>query len=338
MEIKEDAEKHILWKIGLGRISFWWDNWYGKGALAKVIQFHNAHRKLQVNHFFEGEKWNSNKLRNVLPHNIINDILEIGINIGREDNPIWMIESKGHFTCYSAWQMLRRQRNTSFTTTMIWQKKLPFKISFFMLRMLQNRIPTDGLKRFRLILPSKCLCCNSHKEETTMHLFCESYIAKHVWSFFAQSCGITTRQGDIRQLIMSWWLTKAKNGIHAVILQCLPFIVCWEIWKRNPGSAGGGGVIRDHQGSFIIAFAEYYGQCTNNFAEANAMLHREGNSVADQLANLGESLRVKVTFDTTSSLSDIVRSSLRLDQVGFPNFKFKPRKNHFAINDVSRYS
>ncbi|XP_075099039.1 uncharacterized protein LOC142175927 [Nicotiana tabacum] len=136
--------------------------------------------------------------------------------------------------------------------------------------------------------------------------------------------------------------------------------------KRNPRSVGGGGVIRDHQGSFIVAFVEYYGQCTNNFEEANAMLHGlklyfsggflniiqisskgnftfvhaygEGNSVADQLVNLGESLKVKVTFDTTSSLSDIVRSSPRLDHVGFPNFRFKPRKNHFTINDVSRYS
>ncbi|XP_070050939.1 uncharacterized protein [Nicotiana tomentosiformis] len=62
MEIKEDAEKHILWKIG-------------------------------VNYFFEDGKRNSNKLRNVLPHSIVNDILEIGINIGREDKPIWMIES-----------------------------------------------------------------------------------------------------------------------------------------------------------------------------------------------------------------------------------------------------
>ncbi|XP_060212308.1 uncharacterized protein LOC132639948 [Lycium barbarum] len=42
--------------------------------------------------------------------------------------------------------------------------------------------------------------------------------------------------------------------------------------KGNPGSSGGGGIIRDHNGSVICAFAEYYGDCSNNLAEAKAML------------------------------------------------------------------
>ncbi|XP_060212219.1 uncharacterized protein LOC132639840 [Lycium barbarum] len=42
--------------------------------------------------------------------------------------------------------------------------------------------------------------------------------------------------------------------------------------KGNPGSAGGGGIIRDQTGSMIQAFTEYYGQSSNNIAEANAML------------------------------------------------------------------
>ncbi|KAM3342700.1 hypothetical protein P3S68_027666 [Capsicum galapagoense] len=42
--------------------------------------------------------------------------------------------------------------------------------------------------------------------------------------------------------------------------------------KGNPGPTGGGGIIRDHVGVMISAFAEFYGECCNNLAEAKAML------------------------------------------------------------------
>ncbi|OIT07102.1 hypothetical protein A4A49_24098 [Nicotiana attenuata] len=42
--------------------------------------------------------------------------------------------------------------------------------------------------------------------------------------------------------------------------------------KGNPGSSGGGGIIRDHRGHMILAFADYFGLCSNNVAEAMAIL------------------------------------------------------------------
>lgn len=42
MDIKDHSENYILWKNGKGLVSFWKDNWTGKGALAKIIQFYNA--------------------------------------------------------------------------------------------------------------------------------------------------------------------------------------------------------------------------------------------------------------------------------------------------------
>ncbi|KAK6791381.1 hypothetical protein RDI58_010462 [Solanum bulbocastanum] len=40
--------------------------------------------------------------------------------------------------------------------------------------------------------------------------------------------------------------------------------------KGNPDSPGGGGIIRDCSENMIIAFAEFYGYCSNNVAEARA--------------------------------------------------------------------
>ncbi|PHU04431.1 hypothetical protein BC332_25253 [Capsicum chinense] len=44
--------------------------------------------------------------------------------------------------------------------------------------------------------------------------------------------------------------------------------------KGNPGSAGGRGILRDENGQMILAYSEYYGECSNNVAESKATLHR----------------------------------------------------------------
>lgn len=42
--------------------------------------------------------------------------------------------------------------------------------------------------------------------------------------------------------------------------------------KGNPELAGGGGIIRSHNDNLLKAFFGFYGQCTNNIAEAKAIL------------------------------------------------------------------
>lgn len=42
--------------------------------------------------------------------------------------------------------------------------------------------------------------------------------------------------------------------------------------KGNPGASGGGGCLRDHNGNLVMAFRSFLGNCTNNFAEASAIL------------------------------------------------------------------
>lgn len=42
--------------------------------------------------------------------------------------------------------------------------------------------------------------------------------------------------------------------------------------KGNTGVAGGGGIIRNHVGHMIMAFASFYDICSNNVAEAKAIL------------------------------------------------------------------
>ncbi|OIS98250.1 hypothetical protein A4A49_62368 [Nicotiana attenuata] len=271
---------------------------------------------------------------------------------------------------------------------------------------------------------------------------------------------------------MKWWMTKGNNGVHTIMLQCLPSLICWEIWKSrcaanfenirmsarhiinqvsntitlilncqftslqlphswidkcivvekmslvihsqivywrklvsgyvklnvdgcskgNPGSARGGGIIRDHHGDLVMAFFDFYGICSNNFAEVKAVLQgiqmcchhglknivvesdslliinminrktkahwqiiheleqiweltrtgdfqfkhifREGNKIADQLANLGEVTKTHGIFNQAVPLPREVRASLKFKQEEIPNFRFRVKRNFFVINDI----
>ncbi|KAM3217361.1 hypothetical protein P3L10_026804 [Capsicum annuum] len=42
--------------------------------------------------------------------------------------------------------------------------------------------------------------------------------------------------------------------------------------KGNLGEAGGGGILRDHQGNISMAFQSYFGNCSNNMDEGLAIL------------------------------------------------------------------
>ncbi|XP_059078221.1 uncharacterized protein LOC131876762 [Cryptomeria japonica] len=69
--------------------------------------------------------------------------------------------------------------------------------------------------------------------------------------------------------------------------------------RGNPSKAGYGAVLRDEYGSFLQAIYESIGETTNNKAEIRALeagefeithSYREGNKVADILANMGVTL------------------------------------------------
>ncbi|KAH0742301.1 hypothetical protein KY290_035344 [Solanum tuberosum] len=122
----------MIWRIGDGYISFWWENWTGKGALAKLLHLATKSKKVMVADFIINGNWNELKLGQELPSSIVNDILQIQIYKGH-DKIIWTAEPNG----------------------------------------------------------------------------------------------------SIRAMVMQWWMTKTNNKIQETMHQCLPTILCWEIWKSR---------------------------------------------------------------------------------------------------------
>lgn len=91
-----------------------------------------------------------------------------------------------------------------------------------------------AVKRFGVNFSSIFNCCSTnHFEESSDHLFSYGQIASLVWAFFCNSCGIKVVQSQVIHRVMRWWLTKHKNEVHKTFLQCMPTIICWQIWKNR---------------------------------------------------------------------------------------------------------
>lgn len=46
MNMREQVDKHILWRIQAGNIFFRWDNWIGSGSLYQILQLQSKPRYL----------------------------------------------------------------------------------------------------------------------------------------------------------------------------------------------------------------------------------------------------------------------------------------------------
>ncbi|XP_070050523.1 uncharacterized protein [Nicotiana tomentosiformis] len=181
MDSKKNAEMFIFCKIGRGDVSFWWNNWTGLGALANIVPGGRTSKNTKVHEFIHEGAWMRDKLMGKVSESIVNTIQKIKINVDKRDYPIWLLKNIGEFICKSAWQNLRRKGCGTFTSSRIWHKQIPFKILFFMLRLLQARISTyDVVKKFGFMVTSRCSCCTKYEEESINHLFTYSDIARHV--------------------------------------------------------------------------------------------------------------------------------------------------------------
>ena len=65
----------------------------------------------------------------------------------------------------------------------VWHPRIPLKISFFMLRLLVEKLPLiDALWRVGVQLASKCLCCQEGANELLEYVFSEGHVEVEVWN------------------------------------------------------------------------------------------------------------------------------------------------------------
>ncbi|XP_060170793.1 uncharacterized protein LOC132601744 [Lycium barbarum] len=153
-----------------------------------------------------------------------------------------MPTSTGKFSVNSAWNILRQREYEEADFKHLWIKGVPFKISFFLLRLWKAVLPTDDtLRRIRIPVVSRCYCCTNSQQETMQHLFLTSKFAIDVWNFFKREVGIQMNLIQIHQVIRTWWKIKCAEKFRP-ILHVVPAMITWELWKRRNTIKHGGRV------------------------------------------------------------------------------------------------
>ena len=160
----------MVWLVNATSCNFWYDNWLGNGALYLKSTVSPA---LTFKEFISNGNWNINLLGQYISQEFIHPILQHPIPEGDcRDELIWRQTASGRFTLSSAFQEVHQARNYSVIHSQLWHTRIPLKISFFMLKLLLNKLPlANVLWRVGVQLASKCLCCQEGSNETLEHVF-----------------------------------------------------------------------------------------------------------------------------------------------------------------------
>ncbi|XP_055803454.1 uncharacterized protein LOC129872506 [Solanum dulcamara] len=278
MKNKGDIEPHIKWTLCSGNCSFWWDDWLGIGPLANHYEYIPRFNNSTVSMFLRNGKWNEEKIRQQAPQHMIHTILNIEIMYQQNtlDQAQWKLQSHGNFTCKSAWEHVRKKKNKTLTDRMTWHTNIPFKASFLLWRALRHKLPTNHKlisfgRNCRVLMLLQAWCASKYggkKSSTTRVKF---NIIKEIYMLITTAFPYIPSWKD---LII--WIENCKHDIKVTQVKWLK--PASNIVKLNtdgsaignPEKIGAGGIVRDHKGNLIYAFASPLGVGTNNQAEVQA--------------------------------------------------------------------
>lgn len=103
LECRDIVEHQILWKPRMGSSLFWYDNWTGLGALYFIIPPYFSHEESinNVCDVVDHGAWNEDLLRNTLPEDLAEHIMEYiqpPVEHNVLDKHIWILDTKGDFS------------------------------------------------------------------------------------------------------------------------------------------------------------------------------------------------------------------------------------------------
>nr|XP_027082134.1 uncharacterized protein LOC113704429 [Coffea arabica] len=234
VKVRNIAERHIGWIVRSGSANFWFDNWLGSGGLSDRLESVSDNKIVD---FVKQATWDVRSIAQWVPSEIVAEIVRVDPPAGHlPDLMVWRPEHSGCFTIKSAFNLVRRQSSPSPLFKCIWHQGVPLRISFFLLRLLRDRLPLDGtLWKLGIHGPSRCVCCASPEVETTEYVFATGDLARQVWHFFGDSVGVAWTGLAFRVCMAAWWQGKRGNKFLKFIHLVTPLLICWHIWKARNG-------------------------------------------------------------------------------------------------------
>lgn len=130
-------------------------------------------------------------------------------------------------------QLTREHREITILNSHIWHNMIPFKCSFLIWRALRIKFPTNERFCQFSITSIRCGCYLNSGRDNISHIFVKGPFLNHIWIYFSSTMGITHVFTSIKNLLRKWWNMKASNRAYKLVLQALPIIICWNLWKNR---------------------------------------------------------------------------------------------------------
>lgn len=116
------------------RSLFWYDHWTKMGALY-YLEEQPGEDEIKVREFMSNNQWDKEKLLSCISvemtEYIMSNISPVTTD-GKADKAIWMGNISGEFSVKIAWEIVRKNKDKENQMDKIWNKRLPFKINFFL--------------------------------------------------------------------------------------------------------------------------------------------------------------------------------------------------------------
>lgn len=145
MKNKHKVDKHIHWKLNSGTSYFWWDDWLGVGPMVNHLDIERP-GNINVANFSDNRNLNEHFIRMfslpLLVPKILSTQFQFQFQETIPDKAIWNPSNNGTLSCSSAWDIMGPKK-LSTKLNLIWNKHIPFKISYFLWRALKCKLFTN---------------------------------------------------------------------------------------------------------------------------------------------------------------------------------------------------
>ncbi|WMV51941.1 hypothetical protein MTR67_045326 [Solanum verrucosum] len=384
---REEVEPYIWWQLKNGNSSFWFNNWTNFGALYYTEGELAVEEEREANIFADTGSWRIDAIEGVVSVEMTDIILNsIPPPIGNEIDRAWWTGNKsGVFSSKSAYQIVRPRRNKIECSQFIWGTGLPFKIVFFLWRVLK------GIKYTGNQLFSALNSVWKGVEGMKARHIIRSIPVIIIWELWIRR----NQMKHGKQDVPTKWL-QSFDRIQQQKKQLFFKIVKWKLpgagmlkcntdgaYRGNPGISSYAFCIRNDQGDLIYAEADTIGVATNLIAETTAiwkalqfillgiwqslvvesnsltlikilrgeskipweisgmgeflrshlqarniqLIHtfREGNQLADHLANEAFNHAVKVQYHNFNQLPCVARKILNMEKSQIPSLRISTK-------------
>lgn len=141
--------------------------------LAKLFLTMGMSKKITMKEFIMNDRWNLDKLKNILNDQAFQLITDIDIgDQNKEDYAIWNASADGQYSNKNAWHLIRSTKQKHEALNNMWHNCIPFKLFFLAWRLYFGKLPFDQvLAKFGNHIVSGCKCCNNPVVDTMQHTF-----------------------------------------------------------------------------------------------------------------------------------------------------------------------